>query len=291
MAAERALTSCEGLAGMNDLPPDDDEGPFAIDPSVPRLARVENFLAGGQAHFAVDEAAAESIGDVAAGGLDALRSMVDALKAFVARAVTVVGGDLGIRQYLHIGMSTPTTGMVHHIATKIAPGTRVVYVSYDPTTLAHVHALGDDVDEGVVAHVNSAFDDVQPILREAGEVLDLGRPVAVVLPTSLNLIADDAVAQRVVDDLRAAMAPGSYLVFAHTSLDLAPAGADRVIARFNDLLDESYVVRTEAEIAGLLAGFELVEPGLVPVDHWRPDDPGAAVRRPAPIFGAVGRRP
>jgi len=279
---------------MNDLPPDDgdhDDGPFAIDPSVPRLARVENFLVGGQAHFAVDQAAAESIGDLSTGGLDGLRGLIEAIKTFVARAVAVASTELGIRQYLHIGMSTPTTGMVHHIATRIAPGSRVVYVSYDPTTLAHVHALGDDVDDGVVAHVNSAFDDVELILREAGAVLDLARPVAVVLPTSLNLITDDEVAQRIVDELHAAMAPGSHLVLAHTSLDIAPEGTDRAIARFNEILDESYVVRSEAEIARLLAGFELIEPGLVPVDRWRPDDPtAAATRRPRPIFGAVGHR-
>jgi hypothetical protein len=270
---------------------DHDDGPFAIDPSVPRLARVENYLVGGQAHFEVDKTAAESIGEVSMGGLDGLRTLIESLKTFVARAVTVVSGELGIRQYLHIGMSTPTTGMVHHIATKAAPGSRVVYVSYDPTTLAHVHTLGDDVDEGVVAHVNSAFDDVGLILREAATVLDLTRPLAVVLPTSLNLIPDDAVAQRIVDELRDAMAPGSHLVFAHTSLDIAPGGADRMIARFNEMFDESYVVRTEAEIARLLAGFELIEPGLVPADHWRSDDPGATGRRSAPIFGAVGRRP
>ena len=277
---------------MDDQPSDDrDDGPFAIDPTVPRMARVENFLVGGPAHFVADQVAAEAVGEVAPGGLEALRHLIEALKAFVSRAVTVVSGDLGVRQYLHIGMLTPTTGMVHHVAAKVAPGTRVVYVSYDPTTLAHVHALGDDVDEGVVAHVNSTYDDVALILREASAVLDLAQPLAVVLPTSLNLIPDDAVAQRVVDELRDAMAPGSYLVLGHTSLDLAPAGSERVIDRFNELVDEAYVVRSEDQIARLVAGFELIAPGLVPIDRWRPDDPGIPVGQLAPIYGAVGRRP
>ena len=278
---------------MDNQPPHRHEGtdevPFAIDPSVPRLARVESFLAGGQAHFATDRAAAESIGEVAPGGLDGLRDMNDAIKDFVARAVTVLSGDVGIRQYLHIAMSTPTTGMVHDIATKITPEARVVYVSYDPTTLAHVHVLGDDIGDGIVAHVNSPFDDTQLILREAGAVLDLSRPVAVVLPSTLNMIGDDEAIRRVVAALRAATVPGSYLVLAHTSLEIAPEGTDRALALFNEILGETYTAHTAAEITQFIEDFEQLEPGLVPLDDWRPDDPSAP-QRTVPIYGAVSQR-
>jgi hypothetical protein len=277
---------------MDDQPPRDrdrDEGPFDIDPGVPRLARLESFLAGGEAHFEVDRAAAASIGDAAPGGLDGLRDMNDAIKGFVARAVAVLSGEVGVRQYLHIAMSTPTTGMVHHVATKNVADARVVYVSYDPTTLAHVHKLGDDVDEGVVAHVNSPFDDTQLILRESAAVLDLSQPIAVVLPSTLNMIGDDEVIRRVVVDLRVAMVPGSYLVLAHTSLDIAPEGTAEALAQFNEILGESYAAHPAAEIVGFLEGFELLEPGLVPLDDWRPDDP-AATRRAVPLYGAVARR-
>jgi hypothetical protein len=54
---------------MTDDPADSTEGgPFSVDLSVARLARVENFLAGGEAHFAVDRAAAESIGEFSPAG-------------------------------------------------------------------------------------------------------------------------------------------------------------------------------------------------------------------------------
>ena len=276
---------------MGDQPSDPhDHGPFAIDLSVARLARVENFLGGGKAHFAVDRAAVESIGELFQGGLDGLRELVEVVKAFVARAVTVLTGDLGIHQYLHIGMSTPTTGMVHQIAARIAPDTRVVYVSYDPTTLAYVHTLETDA-RGTVAHVRSAFDDPQTILHQAAATLDFALPMAVVLPTTLNLIPDDETAERIVNELHAAITPGSYLVLAHTSLDIAPEGTHKAIAQFNKILDESYVTRTEAQLTQLLDGFELIEPGLVPAHHWRPDDPTARSNgRPVPIYGAVGRK-
>jgi hypothetical protein len=279
---------------MVDQPSDPhDGGPFRIDLDVPHLARVESFVTGGDAHFAVDRAAAESIGELSPGGLDGLRALIHATKGFVGRAVTVLTSEAGVRQYLHIGMSTPTTGMVHHIAGEIAPDSRVVYVSHDPTTLAHVRSLGKEAGEGAVTHVHSSFDDTQTILSEAAATLDFGQPVAVVLPTSLNLVRDDDVAQRIVDDLRAAVAPGGYLVLAHTCRDLAPAGATKAIERFNEILDEPYVLRTKTQITQLAAGFELIEPGLVPVERWRPDVelPAHEGDRPVPIYGAVGRKP
>jgi S-adenosyl methyltransferase len=48
------------------------------------------------------------------------------------------------------------------------------------------------------------------------------------------------------------------------------------------------VMRSRAEVSRLLDGFELVEPGLVHVTHWRPAEP------PRPGFdgflAAVGRK-
>ncbi|MGH9210465.1 MAG: SAM-dependent methyltransferase [Acidimicrobiales bacterium] len=279
---------------MSDQPSDPSDGdPFPIDLSVARMARVENFLADGDAHFAVDRAAAESIGELSPGGLEGLRGLVQTVKTFVTRAVRYLTGEVGVRQYLHIGMSTPTTGMVHDVAWEIAPEARVVYASYDPTTLAHVHRLGKDATEGVVAHVHSDFDDPQAILREAAATLDFRQPVALVLPTTLNLIPDDGVAHQIVDDLRAAVTPGSYLIIAHTSLDIAPEAIAKAIERFNEILAERYVVRSKDQITALLDGFDLVDPGLVPLENWHPDDdrPAPKGRRPVPVYGAVGRKP
>jgi hypothetical protein len=178
-----------------DQPPGaNDEGPFPIDPNVARLARLENFLAGGHAHFAVDRAAAEALSEETLSGLDGLRATTEALRAFVARAVGFTA-EAGARQFLQIGTSVPTSGMAHEVAQQIAPDARVVYVSYDPTTLAHVHRLETAAPEqGAVASVFCPYDDTRTILGEAAATLDFGRPVVVILPTTLVLIADSDVA-------------------------------------------------------------------------------------------------
>jgi hypothetical protein len=271
-----------------------DESLFPIDPNVARLSRLENFLAGGDAHFAVDRAAAESLSEETLTGLEGLRATIETLWAFVARAVGFLTGEAGARQFLHIGTSVPTSGMTHEVAWQIAPDARVVYVSYDPTALAHAHRLEIGApEEGAVASVFCPYDDPQTILRESAATLDFGRPVVVILPTTLVLIPDNDVARRIVDDLRDATVSGSHVVLAHTSLDIASERTAKLLARLNQELDEPYVARTKAEILELLDGFELLSPGLVPVERWRNDDapPVLGPDRTVPLYGAVGRKP
>jgi hypothetical protein len=284
-----------GTVQVTDQPPGaSDEGPFTIDLRVARLARLENFLAGGDAHFTVDRAAAEALSEETLSGLEGLRATIEALWAFVARAVGFLAAEAGARQFLQIGTSVPTSGMTHEVARQIAPDARVVYVSYDPTTLAHAHRLEAGApEEGAVASVFCSYDDPRTILREAAATLDLGRPVVVILPTTLVLIPDDDVARRIVNDLRDAIVSGSHLVLAHTSLDIASERTAKLLARLDQALDEPYVTRTETEILELLDGFELLSPGLVPIEHWRNDDapPVLGPDRTVPLYGAVGRKP
>ena len=52
------------------------------------------------------------------------------------------------------------------------------------------------------------------------------------------------------------------------------------------------VLRSSAEVGALVTGLDLVTPGLVPVNDWRPDacDP-PAVATQVPIHALVARKP
>jgi hypothetical protein len=50
------------------------------------------------------------------------------------------------------------------------------------------------------------------------------------------------------------------------------------------------ITRTPAEVAGMVAGLDLVEPGIVPVTDWHPD-PGSDEEPQPAILAAVGRTP
>jgi len=65
------------------------------------------------------------------------------------------------------------------------------------------------------------------------------------------------------------------------------AGAAR---RYNRLARETQRHRSQAEVARFFDGLELVEPGVVPVQEWRPGREAAASTRSA-MWGGVARKP
>jgi hypothetical protein len=266
--------------------------PFSIELDVPRLARIRNAISGGDANFTVDRTVVKSLADATPSGVAGLQGVIEALHRFKLRAVRTIAGESDVRQFLHVGTATSSTDMVHEHLLPLVPDARVVYASYDTTTLAHVHDLWRDAPEGAVAHVHSRFQEPQRILNGAAETLDLGQAIAVLLPTSLNVLTDED-AQALVDALRGALVPGSYFVMAQTSLDIYAEGAADVVELLNAALDEPYIARSESEIAHHLEGFDLLDPGLVPIEHWRSDGdpPFLPEGQLIPLFAAVGRKP
>lgn len=277
---------------MTDEPVDRDDGSFPIDHDVPRLARIRNAISGGQANFSVDRKVVDSLAEATPNSLEGLQAVIEALHRFKMRAVRTIADESDVRQFLHIGTATPSTGMVYEHVLPLVPDARIVYASYDTTTLAHVHALWRDAPDGAVAHVHGRFDDPQRLLQAAGDTLDLATPIAVMLPTTLNVVTDE-VAQKLVDALHDTLAAGSYVVMAQTSLDIFARGTAEVVDVLNAVLDEPYIARTEAEIAHHLEGFDLLDPGLVPIEQWRNDGdpPFLPDGQLIPLFGAVGRKP
>jgi len=281
-----------GDGAVTEEPADSDDGPFPIDVEVPSLSRIRNAISGGEANFSVDRDVVDSISKANPSGMDALQGFIEALHRFKMRAVRTVAGESDVRQFLHLGTATPSTAMVYEHVRPQVPDARIVYASFDTATLAHVHALWHEAPEGAVSHVHARFDNPEKILRSAAETLDLGRPIAVVLPTALNVVTDE-VAQRLVDTLRAALVAGSYVVMAQISLDIFAIGTAEVVELLNEALDEPYIARTESEIAHHLEGYDLLDPGLVPIEQWRPDGdpPFLPDGQLIPLYGAVGRKP
>lgn len=54
------------------------------------------------------------------------------------------------------------------------------------------------------------------------------------------------------------------------------------------MVQQQYTPRSREQVARFIAGTDLVEPGLVPVE-WRPE-PGTFDTRKSALWGAVGRK-
>lgn len=274
---------------MTDKPTSPDDRPavdFEIDTSVASPARLYNYLAGGAGNFSVDRETAEQVAAGVPGGLDTIRAAVGSVGDFTRRAVLHLVEEAGIRQLLCIGTPVPAGGEVHEIAQSVAPETRVVYVGSDPVVLAHAHTLKRSTPEGATAYVHGSLRDPDAIWAEATHTLDPARPVGILIPVTLCLVPDAADPHGILGRLLDAVPSGSYLMIAHASGDLPTAGEPLRAA-----LPAHYVVRPPDEIARFFDGLELVEPGVVPLNQWRPTTDPPSPTLDFPMYAAVGRKP
>jgi SAM-dependent methyltransferase len=262
--------------------------PPEIDTSVAHAARVYDYMLGGTDNFAVDREAAEAAA-AAVGGMDKVRSEVQANRAFLGRSVRYLTNEAGIRQFLDIGTGIPNADNVHAIAQDVAPASRIVCVDYDPVVLAHAHTLLKSTPEGAATYINGDFRDSAPILTQAADTLDLDEPVALILLGLLYLFPGDEPYQ-LVAQLTERLAPGSYLVVSHITADFTPEMRD-LVERLNENMLEPFILRSKEEIERFFDGFEIQDPGVVPVDLWPSADAVEAGARLTAYYAGIGRKP
>jgi trans-aconitate methyltransferase len=170
----------------------------------------------------------------------------------------------------------------------VAPESRVVYVDNDPIVLAHARALLTSAPEGQTAYLDADANDPDTILAQAAGTLDFSRPVAIMLLSVLQVVEDPyAVTSKLVD----AVPPGSYLAISIPASDIRPEAHAEVIRRLaKDVPSVTVAHRSHAEVTRFFDGLESLEPGVVPVNHWRPGPGGPEPARELPAYAAVGRK-
>ncbi|GAB2817920.1 SAM-dependent methyltransferase [Streptomyces daliensis] len=243
--------------------------PQGIDLNKPSVSRMYDYYLGGSHNFEVDRAAAER----AIAAWPGLPKIMQANRAFMRRAIRYAIGE-GVTQFLDIGSGIPTFGNVHEVAQTTDPAARVVYVDNDPVAVAHSRAVLNG-NEGADI-VSADFRSPQDILDspELERLIDLDRPVALMLVALLHFIEDRDDPWKTVARLGDALAPGSLLVVTHASPGESPrndggTGIQEVYRKASSPL----VMRSHEEIARFFDGFAMVDPGLVTLPHWRPDSP------------------
>lgn len=276
------------MAGENGMPSTaSDDAAVKIDTTVAHAARIYDYWLGGKDNFAVDREAAEQAIAAYPGILPGVR----ANRAFLANAVHYLVEEAGIRQFLDIGTGLPSANNTHQVAQAAAPESRVVYVDNDKIVLAHARALLTSSPEGATAYVDADLRQTRKILAEAARVLDISRPVAVMLLAILQLVSDADDPHAVVAELMASLPSGSYLVISHPASDLAAEEMGEMARRLNEHMSPASqaTFRTEAQVRRFFDGLDMVEPGLVHMGQWRPGHGVAG--RDLPTYCGVARKP
>jgi SAM-dependent methyltransferase len=164
----------------------------------------------------------------------------------------------------------------------------VVYVDIDDVAVAHSRLMLENDPDAAVIHAD---------LREPAKILgdpetqlllDFTRPVAVLLVAVLHYLADADDPQQIVATLRNALAPGSFLVICHACGDAKPDVASAVETAYKSRVATAGRARTRTEIDRFFDGFTLIDPGLVWLPEWRPDQPEDVPEHPEKFWNLVG---
>ncbi|KNE79998.1 MULTISPECIES: SAM-dependent methyltransferase [Streptomyces] len=265
---------------------DQNAAPAGIDTSVAHSARMYDYWLGGSSNFEADR----ELGKAFETAIPSIRTMARENRRFLGRAIRQMAGEGGIRQFLDIGTGVPAAGDTHSVTEIVAPDSRVVCVDNDPIVQAHAKALMEKSPEGRTVYV-------QADLRKPGELLahpevaghlDFERPVGLLLVAVLMLLKDQDRPWATVAALLDAMPPGSQVAITHPTQDFNPEAMSEVVeaaARGQMTL----VPRTRAQVSEFFGDWELLEPGVVPVMGWRPEEPPADPRA-AYYWGGVARK-
>jgi hypothetical protein len=235
-----------------------------IDTSVPHSARIWNYWLGGTDNYPVDRAAGDQYREIFPG----ITGVAGLSRGFLTRAVRYLAGEAGMRQFLDIGSGLPTADNTHEVAQRVAAESRVVYVDSDPLVLVHARTLLASQPEAEFEYLDADVRDPDSVLGRTAGLLDFTRPVALMLMGIMGHFTDEE-AYPIVRRLLSGLPSGSYFAL-YDGADTNEA-FNQAQRGYNESGAVPYYLRRPAQFAPFFEGLDLVEPGLVPVPHWRPD--------------------
>jgi hypothetical protein len=262
-----------------------------VDLTRPSAARVYDYLLGGSHNYGVDREMARQLLEF----YPDLRRIARSNRSFLRRAVQYLLAA-GIDQFLDIGSGIPTVGNVHEIAQRANPAARVAYVDLDPISVSHSRAILAGNDRAVAVRADLRDPDSVLGHPEVSGLFDRTRPVAILMVAVLHFVPDADDPAGAVARFAGAVAEGSYLAISHAMrYDQAPPtpGGREVMALYARN-SAAVTTRSPDELALFFDGFELVEPGIVPVPLWQPESPTAVETDPDRLrrefYAGVGRK-
>jgi hypothetical protein len=237
--------------------------PAGVDTSKASEARVYDYLLGGVHNLEIDRHVAEQMLIV----VPDARPLAQANREFLRRAVDYLV-DVGVRQFLDIGAGIPTVGHTHEVAQARAPESRVVFVDIDPVAVGHCRLILGWNDRTAVIQEDARRPERILEAVKAGGLLDLRRPVAVLMVLLLPFLSEEDDPQDIIARLLRPLLPGSYLALTHLTND----GSNDFTAaqEINRRGGIDSVVRDRRQVLAMFDGLSLVEPGLVWMPQWHP---------------------
>jgi O-methyltransferase involved in polyketide biosynthesis len=259
----------------------------------PSSARVYDYLLGGTHNYAIDREFAKKMIERFPDAALAAKSN----RAFIGRAVRYAVAA-GIEQFIDIGSGLPSMGQAHEVADAEKPdaGARVVYIDNEPIAHAHSEILLDreadpERHKAVVADFNEP-DNLWEKVVDTGLIHE-NEPTCLILTALMHFQPPERRPHDTVAFYRDRLAAGSLLVLTHATPN-TDSGINDAFDQYERSTD-NVVARTREEITEFFGDWDLLDPGLVWLVEWRPDENeepwwGDDPTR-SPGFGGVARKP
>ncbi|MEV4872830.1 SAM-dependent methyltransferase [Streptomyces syringium] len=255
----------------------------AIDVHTPSVARMYDWLLGGVDNYLSDREACAELLEIAPSSQSLARSN----RAFLGRIVKVLAEQYGVEQFIDHGSGLPTQDNVHQVAQRVNKNCRVVYVDNDPMVLAHGRTTLEE--NANTAVIQADIRDTEAIFghKETRRLIQRNCRTAALFVSVLHCIPDTdddrdpaALIQRVAQELRG-LGPENFVVICQLVSDdhVVRHNVTRLMARKTG--NSWGRVRERSEVQEFFSGLRILEPGLVDVIDWRPDNsPPPAELRP-----------
>jgi hypothetical protein len=258
-----------------------------INLSKASIARVYDYVLGGKENFEIDRRAANRVLNT----LPEAAQLARDNRNFLRRGVRFLVAEVGIRQIIDIGSGLPSAWNVHEVAQEINPEVRVAYVDNDPIGMTHGLAiLGNNETTAVITadllDPESIFED--PAVQR---LINFDEPLAVLAAGILHHLSDEQDPVGVMTIIKDRLPGGSHLLASNFLDDDEPRARHSERAFLESGLGTGWF-RTWDEQLRLFDGLEMVEPGLVYANDWRPDDLTPTDSPVHTLYAAgIGRKP
>lgn len=237
----------------------------------PTIARVWDTLLGGKDNFAGDRDLVKRARAIHPEVAD----LAWAIHDFRKRAVAQLAGPGRIDQFIECGPGLPTSDQnTHEVAQRFNPEARVLYVDRDRHVVSHARALL--ATNELVRVIDADPLDAAAIRKhpDLEDFIDWDRPIAVVNTVLLPFAAgQDRGPRAFLTQYIPELVSGSHLVLAFFAIpqDEPPAQLGELSDLFTIWLRGGQFLAVP-EIAAMLEGMAVPEPGVTFCDLWWPDD-------------------
>lgn len=266
--------------------------PVVIDTTKANIARVYDAFLDGVDNYEVDRRVMNEVLCIAPHA----KLVAKATRRWLVRVIRYLA-TAGIDQFVDCGSGMPTAENTHQVAQRHNPDAVVVYVDIDPVVSAYGRALLVENDRTHFVQADVRRPQVLLAHPTVTMYLDFTRPIGMIQCAIMHHLDDDDQPAALMAEYIDALPAGSFVCFSHFWDPDDGGEASALAHRFETSFRTSSMgtgrFRTRAEMQAMLAGLELLEPGLVELDFWRPDGPVPTGRSLVEhlILGAVGRKP